>query len=46
MGTSTSSRGPGPNATERQKRAGQQLWPYLVAGALSWFGTAASGMPA
>jgi NhaA family Na+:H+ antiporter len=23
-----------------------QLWPYVVAGALSWFGTAASGLPA
>ncbi|GAB1363425.1 hypothetical protein MASR1M32_26610 [Rhodobacter sp.] len=39
-------RGPAADATERQRRAGQHLWPYVVAGALSWFGTAASGMPA
>lgn len=39
-------RGPGADATERQRRAGQHLWPYAVAGVLSWFGTAASGMPA
>lgn len=39
-------RPPAPGATERQRRAGLQLWPYLLAGALSWFGTAASGMPA
>ncbi|MDQ2065476.1 Na+/H+ antiporter NhaA [Xinfangfangia sp. CPCC 101601] len=39
-------RAAGPKASERQKRAGQALWPYLIAGALSWFGTAASGMPA
>jgi NhaA family Na+:H+ antiporter len=39
-------RPPGPEATERRRRAGLQLWPYVVAGALSWFGTAASGLPA
>ncbi len=39
-------RPPGPGATERQRRAGLALWPYIVAGALSWFGTAASGLPA
>lgn len=39
-------RRPPPGATERQRRAGLALWPYLVAGALSWFGTAASGLPA
>ena len=33
-------------ATERRRRAGLQLWPYVVAGGLSWFGTAASGLPA
>lgn len=33
-------------ATERQRQASQQIWPYIVAGAISWFGTAASGMPA
>ncbi|MFZ1468637.1 MAG: Na+/H+ antiporter NhaA [Paracoccaceae bacterium] len=35
----------GPAATERQRRAGLQIWPYVIAGGLSWFGTAASGMP-
>jgi NhaA family Na+:H+ antiporter len=35
----------GPGATEREKRAALALWPYLVAGALSWFGVAASGLP-
>lgn len=39
-------RGSRRGATERQRRASQQLWPYIVAGAVSWFGTAASGMPA
>lgn len=39
-------RRPAPGATERERRAGQALWPYLVAGALCWFGTAAAGMPA
>lgn len=39
-------RAPGPAATERRRRAGLQLWPYIVAGALSWFGMAASGLPA
>ncbi len=34
------------NATERQRQASLRLWPYVVAGGLSWFGTAASGMPA
>ncbi len=32
-------------ATERERQASQQLWPYIVAGGLSWFGTAASGLP-
>lgn len=35
----------GPQATERDRRAALALWPYLVAGALSWFGVAASGLP-
>jgi NhaA family Na+:H+ antiporter len=39
-------RPPAPGTTERQRRAALQLWPYLVAGALSWFGVAASGLPA
>jgi NhaA family Na+:H+ antiporter len=34
-----------PGASERERRAALALWPYLVAGALSWFGTAASGLP-
>ena len=34
-----------PDASERDRRAGLQIWPYVVAGGLSWFGTAASGMP-
>ncbi len=39
-------RKPAPDASERDRRAGLQLWPYVVAGGLSWFGTAASGLPA
>lgn len=39
-------RRPPPGATERRKRAGMALWPYVLAGALSWFGVAASGLPA
>ncbi len=39
-------RAPPPDATERQRRAGRALWPYVLAGAASWFGTAASGLPA
>jgi Na+:H+ antiporter, NhaA family len=39
-------RAPGPNAPERERRAGQRLWPYVLAGVLSWIGTAASGLPA
>src|SRR5690606_14473169 len=35
----------GPQS-ERRLRARAKIWPYLLAGALSWFGTAASGMPA
>jgi NhaA family Na+:H+ antiporter len=38
-------RPPAPDAPERERRAGQRLWPYIVAGALSWLGTAASGLP-
>lgn len=38
-------RRPAPGATERERRAGLALWPYILAGALSWFGTAASGLP-
>jgi NhaA family Na+:H+ antiporter len=39
-------RRPPPGATERQRRAGMALWPYILAGAVSWFGVAASGLPA
>ncbi|MFE3835770.1 Na+/H+ antiporter NhaA [Pseudogemmobacter sonorensis] len=39
-------RRPSVDATERRRLRGQRLWPYLLAGAVSWFGTAASGMPA
>lgn len=39
-------RRPPSHATEREKRAHLHLWPYVLAGAVSWFGTAASGMPA
>ncbi|MCB6177061.1 Na+/H+ antiporter NhaA [Rhodobacter sp. Har01] len=39
-------RRPPPGASERRRRAGLALWPYTLAGALSWFGVAASGLPA
>jgi NhaA family Na+:H+ antiporter len=38
-------RNPPPGAPERQRRAGQQLLPYIVAGLLSWIGVTASGLP-
>ena len=38
-------RKPGPDAPERQRRAGQRLLPYVVAGLVSWTGVAASGLP-
>ena len=38
-------RTPAPDAPERARRAGQQLWPYVVAGLASWIGVAASGLP-
>ena len=31
--------------TERERRQALALWPYLVAGALSWAGTVAAGLP-
>lgn len=31
--------------TEREKRRGMALWPYAVAGAISWVGTVAAGLP-
>ena len=38
-------RSPAPDAAETQRRAGRRLWPYLLAGLLSWLGVAASGLP-
>jgi NhaA family Na+:H+ antiporter len=38
-------RPPAPDAPERDRRAGQRLWPYVIAGLLSWIGIAASGLP-
>lgn len=38
-------RPPRPGAPERERRAGQHLLPYVVAGLLSWIGVAASGLP-
>ena len=38
-------RRPTPDASERRKRATLALWPWLVAGAFSWIGIAASGLP-
>lgn len=31
--------------SERDRQRAQHLWPYFVAGALSWIGVAASGLP-
>lgn len=33
-------------ASERRKRRSLHLWPYVLAGILSWIGVAASGLPA
>lgn len=38
-------RAPGPNASEARRRRGMALWPYALAGLLSWLGVAASGLP-
>ena len=38
-------RPPRPDAPERERRTGQHLAPYVVAGLLSWVGVAASGLP-
>ena len=35
----------GADVTERDRRRGQVLWPYAIAGALSWFGVVAAGLP-
>ena len=39
-------RRPPDSATERRKRQTLYLWPYIVAGGISWIGVAASGLPA
>lgn len=36
---------PAGGATERQRRRAQHLWPYLVAGVLSWIGVLFAGLP-
>ena len=38
-------RAPGADAPETQRRAGQRLLPYVLAGLMSWIGVAASGLP-
>lgn len=38
-------RPPAPAATERDRRRGLHLWPYVLAGLLSFAGVAASGLP-
>lgn len=38
-------RNPGPAATEARRRRGFALWPYVLAGLVSWLGVAASGLP-
>lgn len=38
-------RPPAPGATERDRRRGLHLWPYAIAGLLSFAGVAASGLP-
>jgi NhaA family Na+:H+ antiporter len=38
-------RDPGPNAGEARRRRATALWPYVLAGVISWAGVVASGMP-
>jgi NhaA family Na+:H+ antiporter len=38
-------RAPAAGAPERDRRARLQLWPYALAGALSWVGVVAAGLP-
>jgi Na+:H+ antiporter, NhaA family len=38
-------RTPSEAASEQRRRAAYALWPYLIAGFLSWIGVAASGLP-
>ena len=42
----TTSRRVGPHANERQRRRAFALWPYLIAGLVSWLGVLLSGLPA
>lgn len=37
---------PAREASERQRRRAQALWPYVLAGVASWIGVAAAGLPA
>lgn len=34
-----------PGLTERERRRDERLWPWALAGAVSWLGVAASGLP-
>lgn len=38
-------RAPAPGAPERARRARDRLWPYVLAGGLSWVGVVAAGLP-
>jgi Na+:H+ antiporter, NhaA family len=38
-------RKPAPGATEQDRRRLTAIWPYIVAGVVSWIGVAASGLP-
>ncbi len=38
-------RAPAPDAPERTRRARLHLWPYVIAGVLSWAGMVAAGLP-
>ena len=38
-------RPPAPGISERERRRGLMLWPYLIAGALGWIGVTAAGLP-
>lgn len=39
-------RRPDPSAPERLRRRGLMLWPYIIAGLISFIGVAAAGLPA
>jgi NhaA family Na+:H+ antiporter len=36
---------PGPTAGEARRRRAMALWPYVLAGVISWVGVVASGLP-